>query len=116
MENNKIKRISLGMTLALLLAAVVMALPNAAAAGQKTVELAGMSYEVSHPMADNLKALAGKKVSLILASGNTLSGIVKKVGPHFVHMTQLERKEYFDALIRTDSIVAIEAKFRKLQR
>jgi len=33
-----------------------------------------------------------------------------------MHLEKLGHKDYFDALIRIESIVAIEARFRKLER
>ena len=85
-------------------------------ADSKVVAIEGMSYNVDSSMADNLKSLAGKKVYVTLESGKTLSGMVKSVGNHLVHLEKLDGKDYFDALIRMDNISAIDAKFRDYQR
>ena len=108
--------IQVGAVLALLLTVVVLAPSVAVAAGSTTVAIEGVGYQVSHPMADNLKSFTGKKVSVTVAAGKTFTGTVKEVGSHLVHLEQLEGKEHFDALISLDSIVAIEARFRKIQR
>ena len=49
-------------------------------------------------------------------SGKTLTGVVKEVGNHLIHLEKLSGKEYFDALIRIENISAIETRFRMLQR
>jgi len=51
-----------------------------------------------------------------IVSGKTLSGFVKEVGTHLIHLEKLEGKDYFDALIRIENISAIEAMFRNYQR
>ncbi len=75
-----------------------------------------MGYKVNAPLAENIKALTGKKVSLTMNSGSTFTGSVKAVGKGLVHLEKLEGKEYFDALIRIDDISAIDARFRDYQR
>jgi hypothetical protein len=55
-------------------------------------------------------------VSVTIVSGKTLSGFVKEVGIHLIHLEKLEGKDYFDALIRIENISAIEAMFRNYQR
>lgn len=91
--------------------AVVTAAEQAAPAAAESV-----SYNVSAAMQDNLKSLAGKKVYVTLATGNTMSGFVKEVGNHLLHLEKLDGKEYFDALIRIDSISAIDTRFRNFTR
>jgi small nuclear ribonucleoprotein (snRNP)-like protein len=75
-----------------------------------------MSYNVNSSLADNLKSLIGKNVSVTIVSGKTLTGLVKEVGIHLIHLEKLKGKEYFDALIRIENISAIEAMFRNYQR
>jgi small nuclear ribonucleoprotein (snRNP)-like protein len=104
-----------GTVMALLLTIVSFALPNESMAKKKTVAIAGMSYNVNSSLADNIKSLVGKKVSVITISGKTFTGFVKEVGPHLIHLEKLENKEFFDALIRTENIAAIEALFRKYE-
>ncbi len=116
MSNYKVKQINWGLALALILAIAIIVLPNEAVAGRKTMAIEGVSYSADQPMSDNLKSFVGKKVSVILNSGKTFTGLVKEVGPHLVHLEQLENREFFDALIRMESIAAIEAMFRKLKR
>lgn len=85
-------------------------------AGAELVELPGLAYNVNGSMADNLKELVGKKVYVALASGVTFTGSVKAVGREMLHLEKLQDKEYFDALIRLDTIVAIDTRFRDFQR
>jgi small nuclear ribonucleoprotein (snRNP)-like protein len=85
-------------------------------AGTQIKPIEGVSYNVDASMADNLKSLVGKRVIVTIGSGATLAGYVKKVGNHFLHLEKITRKEFFDALIRIDSITAIETKFRDYTR
>lgn len=106
-------------TLSLLLFAVfVFMLPAGLTAAEKAAPEAAesVSYNVNASLPDNLKSLTGKTVYVTLASGNTMSGIVKEVGNHLLHLEKLTGKEYFDALVRIDTISAIDTRFRNLSR
>jgi small nuclear ribonucleoprotein (snRNP)-like protein len=107
---------SLGIAIAVLISTVLFTLPKEVAAKPKVVAIEGMSYNVNSSLADNLKSLVGKKVSVTIVSGKTFSGFVKEVGIHLIHLEKLEGKDYFDALIRIENISAIEAMFRNYQR
>ncbi|MFC1798773.1 hypothetical protein ACFLZL_03100 [Thermodesulfobacteriota bacterium] len=107
---------SLGLVVAVLFLTVFFTLPEEVMAKPKVVAIKGISYNVNSSIADNLKSLIGKKVSVTTASGKTLSGFVKEVGIHLIHLEKLAGKEYFDALIRIENISAIEVMFRKHQR
>ena len=108
---------SVGITLAMLFPVAFFTLPaEVVGAKAEVVAIEGMSYNVNSSLADNLKSLVGKKVSVTIVSGKTLSGFVKEVGIHLIHLEKLEGKDYFDALIRIENISAIEAMFRNYQR
>jgi small nuclear ribonucleoprotein (snRNP)-like protein len=116
--NNRLdkKNIIPGFILGLLIIAVVAGSPGEAAAKRAIVEIKGMNYEVESQISDNLRALAGKQVSVVLVSGKVFTGLVKKIGTHLIHLEKLKGKEYYDALIRIRDICAIEAMFRKYKR
>jgi small nuclear ribonucleoprotein (snRNP)-like protein len=107
---------SVGLVLAILLNVTIFMLPTEAKAKTKVVALEGISYNVNSSLADNLKSLVGKKVYVTLDSGKTLSGFVKEVGNHLMHLEKLDGKDYFDALIRIENISAIDTRFRNVQR
>lgn len=98
------------------LCVALITLPAGVSAGQQVVPVEGVSYSVGSSLADNLKLFVGKKADLTLDSGVVMSGVVKEVGDHLVHMEKLDGKEYFDALIRVESIQAIDARFREVAR
>jgi hypothetical protein len=100
----------------LLFLAPCLVLPGEALAKAEVVALEGMSYNVNASLQDNLKSLVGKYIHVTLDSGKTYSGSVKEVGNHFMHLEKLQGKDFFDALIRIESISAVEAKFRDFQR
>lgn len=85
-------------------------------AGSKTIPVEGMKFTINASMMDNLIALTDKRVTLTLDGGKVLTGIVKSVGENLVHLEKIERKEYYDSLIRIKNIQAIEARFRTTQR
>ena len=88
---------------------LVLAAGSAAAAG---VPVEGAKFSVDASIADNLKTYQGKRVVRYLDSGNELSGTVKAVSGIHVHLEELDGMDYFDALIRTDRIMAVRARFR----
>lgn len=97
-------------------AILLCALMAGQAAAAKTVAVKDAHYNVNFSMADNLKGFVAKKVYIHLKSGQTLSGTLKAIGNHMVHLEKLDGKDFFDALIRLDEIGAIDARFREVQR
>jgi hypothetical protein len=63
-------------------------------------------------LADNLTALKGKTATIYLASGQSITGIVKDVKDNVLHLEKISQKEFYDALVRVDSISAIEARVK----
>lgn len=108
--------ISVGLALAIVFCVTILIPPTVTAAKPKVVAVEGVSYDVNASMEDNLKALIDKKVYVALNSGKTLTGFVKAVGDHLIHIEKLEGKDYFDALIRIENINAIDTRFRSIQR
>jgi hypothetical protein len=90
-----------------------LALPSGAEAKMKIEPIEGMSYSTDASLADNLKSLVGKKITVTLISGSSFTGNVKTVGTHLVHLEKLVGKEFYDALIRIENIEAIDARFRE---
>jgi small nuclear ribonucleoprotein (snRNP)-like protein len=107
---------SIGTILAafIMFSAAFSALPSEVNA--KTAAIEGVSYNVDADLLDNFKLFIGKKVNVTLESGKTLSGIVKKVGAHLIHLEKLDGKEFYDALIRIEDVSAIDTRFREFKR
>lgn len=87
------------------------AFPDPARAQQSLKPVEGAAFNVTLSLADNLKPFIGRRIYLTLDSGTRMVGVVKEVGKGFVHLEKLEGREYFDALVRIDSISAVEARF-----
>jgi hypothetical protein len=91
----------------LLLALVVAAGLPAAAAAQDKIEIRET---------DSLKLLlerhVGKRVGLVMRSGQELSGTVVKVGQHVVHVSELTGREFFDAVVQLDQLQAVVVRVR----
>lgn len=81
-----------------------------------TTLMAAEEIEVSLTGADTmgvtLEKLSGKRVSLNLESGMDLTGTVKKVSQHLVHISKLTGKDFYDSIVRIDSINAITVRVR----
>lgn len=112
MESLRVNRL----TLTILFSALFFLVPAQTFAGAKLVPVQGASYNVNAPMKDNLSVFMGKKVYIHLKSGTTLSGFVKEIGEHFIHLEKLDKKDFFDALISIESISAIDARFREYEK
>ena len=54
-----------------------------------------------------LLANVGKRVTVILNAGKELSGKVKTVSAHTTHISQLTGKEFYDAVVSTQGIIAV---------
>jgi len=109
-----VRKLPVIVTTGLFLFGALLTLPAPATA--ELVEVPGLAYEVNSTMADNLKVLTGKKVHLALLGGASLTGNVKAVGKELLHLEKLEGKEYFDALVQIVDIVAVDTRFRDVQR
>lgn len=69
-------------------------------------------FSTSISMAANLKNLSGKRVTVYLKDGAPLTGTVKAIGDHLVHLEKLDGRDYFDALVSMDQIAAIDTRAR----
>ena len=65
------------------------------------------SFNPSISLKDNLLSNVGKRVSLMVSSGESLEGTIEKVGDHFVLVSKLSSKDYFDALVKIDEVRAV---------
>lgn len=61
----------------------------------------------------NLERHAGKQVTVRLVSGEEFTGTVAAVGSSEVHLARLERRDFYDAVIRIDQIAAVIVRMRE---
>ena len=54
----------------------------------------------------------GHRVTVKLASGEELTGIVRSVGTEVLHLGELTGREFFDAVIDHDEIAAVVVRVR----
>ncbi len=64
-------------------------------------------FNPSISVKDNLSANVGKRVSLMISAGEAVEGTIEKVGDHFVLISKLSGKDFYDALVRIDDVKAI---------
>ena len=100
----------IGLAVIVLVTGIALARPALAQDDPRTVPL----FNVQHPLAAMLTAAKakGKALVLVLRSGASYTGKVKDVGTEVVILTGLAGKEFFDAWIRLDNIVAMEERVR----
>ena len=98
------KMVIAGFCLLLLCAAA----PGAFAAEAKDA----VQLNAATSLVDNLTALKGKAVTVTLAGGQTVSGIVKEVSGGLLHLERLSQKEFYDGLVILDKIAAVETRVR----
>ena len=74
----------------------------------------GGPLNASAPLVDNLRQLqqSGKAVELVLENGKSYKGKLGSVGDHAVVVTQIEGREFFDALVLIEDISAVETRAR----
>jgi len=72
-----------------------------------------VKFDVNLSLREMLSKLQGREVVVYLDGGNTLQGYIEAVGSRLVHLTHLAGgKDYYDALIRIETINAIEVRAR----
>lgn len=86
-----------------------------AEAGSKVVPVEGALYSVKDAMYENIARFKGKYIKALLPGGQQITGKVVDVNGGLLHLSELEREEFLDALINVDDIVAVKAVFRKYQ-
>jgi hypothetical protein len=75
-------------------------------------DAAAVQLNAGASLADNLAALKGKQVTVTLAGGQSISGIVKDVSAGLLHLEKLSQKEFYDGLVILDKIASIEVRVR----
>ncbi len=60
----------------------------------------------------SLEKFVGERVTLSLAGGGELQGVVGRVGATALQIKELTGREFFDAVIRLDHISAVAVKMR----
>lgn len=70
------------------------------------------SIQKEQTIRDILENQVGHYVKVKLDSGEELGGMVKTIGANVLHITELSGRDYFDAVIRIESIDAIIVKAR----
>lgn len=92
---------------AIALTAGLLLLPSRSPAQAPASKPDAAKLSVAESLQANLARRVGEKVELVLVSGHSLAGTVKEVGAAAVHLSALEGKEFYDALVRTDQIGAV---------
>jgi len=60
-----------------------------------------------------LERSVGRRVELVLVSGEKLSGVVARLTAGLVHLEKLSGREFYDALVHIDRIDAVIVRMRE---
>lgn len=104
------------LSITIVIMVILLTISGQVLAKQNIVAIEDASFVINASMSQNLKSFIGKKINVTLDSGQVISGTVKSVGDHMLHLEKLSGKEYYDALIRIENIGAFDSRFRKIQR
>ena len=107
--NRNILIVTAGVLVTLLVMNLYVMIQNLQAAGESKEHL---QLSAGITLADNLTTFKGKTVTVILKSGQSMTGIVKEVKNNLLHLEKISQKEFYDALITIGHISAIEARVR----
>jgi diphthamide biosynthesis methyltransferase len=86
---------------------------TAAQAGAKIVTIEGAGFSVAKSMAENIATFKGKMVTVTFTSGETISGKVIDVNSRNLHLGELEKSNFFDAIVDLNHVSAVKAQVRK---
>jgi ABC-type uncharacterized transport system ATPase subunit len=98
----------LSAALAVVALAVASQLPLAPARAQDTK----LDVRSTDTVRSLLERQAGKRVSVVLTTGQELSGVVTGVGDKVVHLSELSGREFFDAVVSLEHIGAVVVRVR----
>lgn len=81
--------------------------PCLAAPTTDSEQVKALEVTASDAIPAGLEKLSGKSVTLKLASGEEVSGVVEEVGPSTLRLGQLTGKEFYSALVAIKDISAV---------
>ncbi len=67
---------------------------------------------IHESMKDILKRFKGKNVRIQVKAGNEFQGTLAEVGDDVLQLTELAGMDYYDAMIRIESVSAVVVKAR----
>lgn len=85
---------------------------HSVAAAEPNDKATAVKYDMEASFEENLLLFKGKYVRISLTGGPILSGYVKDVKKGLLHLEKVSERDFFDALVKIDTITAMEAKFR----
>jgi hypothetical protein len=87
----------------------------AAQTGHRSIQEVPVELNPALSVADTLRQVQGEKlrVEVHLRRVQTVVGSVGAVGDHFIVLTRLAGKDFFDGLVRLDDVSAVLVQVRK---
>ena len=109
MNRKKLASVIIGLVLLL---GMGLFFTGTSAKAEDTKKKETVQYNLNMSFTDNLSTFAGKRVNITPKSGQVISGKVKQVKNNMLHLEKITQRNYYDALIKTDEIAAMDAQFR----
>ena len=91
---------------------VLLSMLAVAPAGVWAADETAFKFNPNGTMRDVISEYSGKVLALRLASGEEIEGTVAAVGNGLVHISKLTGKEFYDAVVSIDKIVAVRMRTR----
>lgn len=92
--------------------AALLALGTTVPAVGVLAEEAAFTLKAGGTMREVLSEYTGKKVVLRLESGDEIEGTVTMVGNSLLHIAKLSGREFYDAVVSIDKIIAVRMRVR----
>ena len=96
----------------LLLSIVLVASLSILPAGSVRGEEKDFGLRKNETVATLLADRVGKPATLILSSGQELTGVVVSVGDSMIHLSKLSGRDFYDAALRLDSVAGVVVRVR----
>jgi hypothetical protein len=71
-----------------------------------------MKINIHESVKDLLARHKGKHIIIRLNSGQDLEGELEEIGDHVLHMTELAGMEFYDAVVRLETVAALIVRTR----
>ena len=95
----------------LVLVAVLAFVPSMSAVAEQA-DTPKLEVQRTETMAMLLQKQVGKRVTVRLQAGEEITGTVRMVGEHVVHLSDLAGRDFYDAVVALDDISAMIVRVR----
>lgn len=96
----------------LALTTVMLMLASCLSASSLDAQPAKLEVQSADTVKSVLERHVGKRVGVVLHTGQELTGVVTTVGDKVVHLAELSGREFFDAVVTLEHVAAVVVRVR----